>query len=154
MDQYAQKLTNYLIDNQLTAVHLPLERSCHSVQEAAEAVQASPEDLVKNICMIDHTDRLIVVIVKGEDRASTTRVAKALDMEKPRLATEEEILERTGYPAGGVPSLGFMATFLVDPRVTEKKYVYTGGGSPNALTKISVEELLQTNKGMVIRVRK
>jgi prolyl-tRNA editing enzyme YbaK/EbsC (Cys-tRNA(Pro) deacylase) len=70
------------------------------------------------------------------------------------LANAEEILKGTGYPAGGVPSFGYDAIFLVDPRITELTYVYTGGGSPNSLIKISVLELLKANKGTVVRIRK
>ena len=69
--------------------------------EAAEAAGVSPEDLVKNICPIDNKDNLIVAIVKGEDRVSTSRVGKALQIDKPRIAGENEILEN-GY-RGGVP---------------------------------------------------
>lgn len=104
--------------------------------------------------MIDQNRNLIVAIVKGEDRASTSRVSKALNIEKPRLADEKEVLEGTGYPAGGVPSFGFDATFLIDHRVTELDYVFTGGGSPQSLVKVKVEDLLKLNKGTNVRVRK
>ena len=36
--------------------------------------------------MIDSSGKLIVAIVKGEHRASTSRVAKALNIEVPRIA--------------------------------------------------------------------
>lgn len=104
--------------------------------------------------MMDQNGNLIVAIVKGEDRASTSRVSKALNIARPRLATENEVLEGTGYPAGGVPSFGYRAEFLIDPRVTELTYVFTGGGSPNSLVKITVEDLLKVNKGIVVRIRK
>ncbi|MCP4408530.1 MAG: hypothetical protein GY807_12355, partial [Gammaproteobacteria bacterium] len=67
--------------------------------------------------MIDDQGNLIVAIVKGEDRASTSRVAKALGITRPRVAEPEEILQKTGYPCGGTPSFGYPAIFLIDPRV-------------------------------------
>ena len=54
------------------------------VAEAAETVGTEPENFVKNICMMDGQDSVIVAIVKGEDRASTSRVAKALGVEQVR----------------------------------------------------------------------
>ncbi|MEW9502460.1 YbaK/EbsC family protein [Jeotgalibacillus marinus] len=72
----------------------------------------------------------------------------------PCLANEEQVLNGTGYPAGGVPSFGFDAVFLIDPKVIELEYVYTGGGSPNSLVKVNVKELLEINNGIVVRVRK
>jgi Cys-tRNA(Pro)/Cys-tRNA(Cys) deacylase len=154
MKQYEEKLKNYIIDNNIQAEQMIFTQSCHTVREAADAVGASPEDLVKNICMIDDRGTMIVAIVKGEDRASTSRVGKALMIDKPKIAGEDEVLEKTGFPAGGVPSFGFEATFLLDPKVLEKEIVYTGGGSAHSLVRIASRELLRANKGTVVRIRR
>lgn len=151
---YSKKIKDFIRTYGLQARHLEFNKSCHTVEEAAEAVNVSAKEFVKNICMITDNGQLIVAIVKGEDRASTSRVSKALNIERPRLANEDEILNGTGFPAGGVPSFGFEAIFLVDPKVTELDYVYSGGGSQNSLVKIKVGELLQANKGTVARIRK
>ncbi|MCU4734255.1 YbaK/EbsC family protein [Bacillus cereus] len=154
MSPYDLKIKEYLNETKINAEHLILNESRHSVEEAAKAVNAYKEEFVKNICMMDQNGNLIVAIVKGKDRASTSRVSKALNIARPRLATENEVLEGTGYPAGGVPSFGYRAEFLIDPRVTELTYVFTRGGSPNSLVKITVEDLLKVNKGIVVRIRK
>lgn len=151
---YEAKLKDYLRSHQVDGEHLSFDQSCHSVADAAKAVGASPSDFVKNICMIDADGHLVVAIVKGEDSASTKRVAKCLNIERPRAAAPEEILERTGYPCGGTPSFGFQATFLVDPRVLECDVVYTGGGSEQSLVKISSQELVRANQGEVARIRR
>ncbi|WP_032121155.1 YbaK/EbsC family protein [Clostridium amazonitimonense] len=154
MKEFEEKLKQYLLENSINAEQYIFESTCHSIEEAASAANASPKDFVKNICMIDNQGNLIVAIVKGEDRASTSRVAKALNIESPRVATPEEILFNTGYICGGVPSFGYEAIFLIDPKVMEVEFVYTGGGSPYSLTKISTKILQQVNKGQVVRVRK
>lgn len=154
MDKFENVLIDFITNNNIKAEHLRFEQSCHSVQEAAKAVGTAPENFVKNICMIDNNGNLIVAIVKGEDRASTSRVAKALNIERPRAATAQEILERTGYPCGGVPSFGYKALFFIDTRVMEKDVVYTGGGSPNSLVKISTSGLQNANNARIVRVRK
>ncbi|WP_461614489.1 aminoacyl-tRNA deacylase [Clostridium sp. Marseille-QA1073] len=154
MKEFENKLKEYLLKNNIDGEQYIFEETCHSVEEAATAANASTEDFVKNICMIDSNGKLIVAIVKGEHRASTSRVAKALNIEIPRTATPEEILEITGYPCGGVPSFGYDAIFLIDPKVIEREFVYTGGGSPYSLTKISTKLLQQVNNGQIVRVRK
>lgn len=151
---YHEKIKEYLHKHNLIAQHLELNESCHTVKEAAKAVNGTENEFVKNICMIDAEGQLIIAIVKGEDRASTSRVSKALNIDRPRLANEEEVLKGTGYPAGGVPSFGFEAIFIIDSKVTELEYVYTGGGSPYSLVKMSVNELLKANNGTVARIRK
>ena len=154
MNEYEEKLKRYIKENNITCEHLSFTQSCHSVEEAAQTANANTDDFVKNVCMIDSNNNLIVTIVKGEDRASTSRVEKALNIERPRTATPEEILQKTGYPCGGTPSFGYNATFLIDPKVMEKKVVYSGGGSENSLVKIYSTELVRANNGKIVRVRK
>jgi len=154
MNQYEEKLKKFLQENNIQGEHLSFNQSCHSVEDASKAVNANIDDFVKNICMIDSNGNLIVAIVKGENRASTSRVGKALNIERPRITTPDEILQKTGYPCGGTPSFGYDAKFLIDQRVMEKDIVYTGGGSENSLVRISTKELQKANNGLIIRVRK
>ncbi len=154
MNEYEKKLKMHIDENNVDCEHLVFQKSCHSVEEAAETAGASPEDFVKNICMSDSEGNIIVAIVKGKDRVGSKRVAKALGIERPKTALPENILQKTGYPVGGVPSFGYQAVFVVDERVMEKEFVYTGGGSPNSLVKINTAELLSANGGIVARVRK
>ncbi len=154
MSQYEEKLKKFLRDSNIKCEFLVFEQSCHSVEEAARAANASRDDFVKNICMVDSQGNLIVAIVKGEDRASTSQILKALNIERPRIATPEEILAKSGYPCGGVPSFGYRARFLIDPRVMEKENVYTSGGSENSLIKISTKELQRANNGEIVKIRK
>lgn len=152
---YEARLRSLIAANGWQVEHYSFEESTHSVAEAARVVHASPEDLVKNICLITPDGRLVVAIVKGEDRVSPANVAVALGLDgQPRLASPAEILERTGFPAGGTPSFGFDALFLMDERVFEKKIVYTGGGSPNALVRATPQELRRANGGLIAALRK
>ena len=153
MNIFEQRLQAYLQEQHIQAEHLSFDQPCHSVAEAARAVHASPQELVKNICLLDREGRLITAIVKGEDRVSVSRIAKTLQREGLRLATAAEILETTGYPCGGTPSFGYPALFLIDPRVMERELVFTGGGSETSLVKIRTAELVRANQGIILRIR-
>ncbi|MCI0712228.1 MAG: YbaK/EbsC family protein [Chloroflexi bacterium] len=147
------ELLNLIQQFDPNASYHAFEKSTHSVGEAATAIGEPPERFVKNICMM--TERgLVVGIVKGENRASLKRVAQALDVELPRLAYADEIVELTGYEYGGTPSWGFEAIFLVDPRVMDEPYVVTGGGKATSLIKTTPDAILQANQGTVVRIRK
>ncbi len=150
--EYDEKLREYIKKNNVEAEVISFQQSTHSVAEAADAVGADPEDFVKSICMIG-SDGLIVAIVKGEHRASTKRVSKALGIERPRIAEPDEMLELTGYPVGGTPTFGYKATFLIDLKVLEKEKVYSGGGSTTALTYMAVEEMQRANGAKIARLR-
>src|SRR3989338_4027201 len=129
MSQYEEKLKRFMQENCIHGEHLFFSQSCHTVEEAARAANANPHDFVKSICMIDARNNLIVAIVKGEDRASTSKVEKTLNIQKIRISTPDEILQKTGYPCGGTPAFGYDAKFLIDERVMEKEIIYAGGGS-------------------------
>jgi prolyl-tRNA editing enzyme YbaK/EbsC (Cys-tRNA(Pro) deacylase) len=151
---YEEKLKTFMKENGIEGEHLTFSRSCHSVAEAAEAAGVTHKDFVKSICMVDDTGRLIVGIVKGEDRASTSRTAKALNASTIRVATPDEVFDKTGYPCGGTPSFGFPARFLIDPKVMEMEFIYMGGGSETSLVKIRPSEIVQANRAEVVRIRK
>jgi prolyl-tRNA editing enzyme YbaK/EbsC (Cys-tRNA(Pro) deacylase) len=154
MDHYEKKLQKFIKDNNIQCEYLRFNQSCYSVLEAARAANVNPDDCVKNICLIDAEDNLIVAIVKGNDRVSTSRVGKALHIDRPHTATHDEILQKTGYPCGGTPSFGYQAEFLIDLAVMEKDNIITGGGSEYSLIKIPPRELQKNNNGKVLKIRK
>lgn len=154
MREFEEKLKNYIEVNNIDAEQLVFTEDCHSVEAAAKAVNVTPEDFVKNICLFSEDGTLVVAIVKGEDKVSTKKAAKALQFSFLRVAAPDEILEKIGYPCGGVPSFGYNAEFLVDERVLEMNVVYTGGGSPNSLVRVTPKALLEANKGRIVKIRK
>ncbi len=154
MQEYEEKLKKYIQEKNIDCKHLTFEKSTHTVKEASEAVNGSEDQLIKNICFIDSNNNLIVTIVLANFRVSTKRVMKALNINSLRVATTEEILEKTGYPCGGTPSFGFNAIFLIDPLVIDKEFIYSGGGSTRSLLKISPKEILRINNAKVERIRK
>ena len=148
------KIKQFLDKRTVNFQHVIYDKSCHSIEEAVLASGESKENFVKNVCMIDNNENLIVAIVLGQHRASTSRVSKALGIDRPRLASLEEVFLKIGYPAGGVPSFGYNAIFLIDDKVMEKDYIITGGGSEYALIKIKTKDLIAVNNGKVARIRK
>lgn len=154
---YEAKCRTFLGSQGVPFEHLVFEQSCHSVADAARAANAREDQFVKNVCMIGPDGGLIVAIVRGDERASTKSVGKALGHAgPPRTATPDEILTITGYPCGGTPSFGYEATFILDPKVLEQEVIYTGGGSEKSLTKISPKDIQQIlgDKARVASVRK
>ncbi|MEK6888380.1 MAG: YbaK/EbsC family protein [Candidatus Aenigmatarchaeota archaeon] len=152
MNPYEEKLKKWMHEHNVPAEHIHFERSVHTVEEACREAGAQPDDFVKSICMVG--SETVVAMVLGSDRASTERVAKALNIERPHVASPEEALEKTGYLVGGTPPFGYKAKFLIDPKIMLKDIVYAGGGSPTALIRIDPKEIQKFNNGIVVRVRK
>ncbi|MBI5226413.1 YbaK/EbsC family protein [Candidatus Micrarchaeota archaeon] len=155
---YETKLKATIAQLGLSAEHRHFTQSCHSVADAAAAVGAPSEDFVKNVGLFNPADasgNVIICIVKGEDKVDKDAAAKIVGATKLKTATPELMLEKTGYPVGGTPSFGYdgLVTVLVDERIMEKPYVWTGGGSPQALVRIATAELIKANGGMVCQIR-
>ncbi len=174
MNNYEENLKEFLHENKVKGELLFFEKSVHTVEDACREVNrltpccmtplasadlasnecAQPDDFVKTICMIADDGKVIGAIVLGSCRASTERVAKALNIERPQVATPEQATEKTGYLVGGTPPFGYEATFLIDPKVMKKEIVYAGGGTPNALLKIGPKEIQRINHAVIARIRK
>lgn len=154
LNTYEENLIKYIENNNIQATHLIFNESCHSAEEAAKAANVEVENIVKSICFVDKNNDLIVAILSGNDKLSVPNVKNALNIPRPRTATEEEILEKTGYVCGGVPSLGYEAKFLIDEKVMEKDEILMGGGSPRSLVKISPKELIRMNNGIIAKITK
>jgi prolyl-tRNA editing enzyme YbaK/EbsC (Cys-tRNA(Pro) deacylase) len=153
-DTYHDRLLAYIAGHHIECEHLVFERSTHSVAEGAEAAGVAPQDFIKSICMLAKDGRVVVSIVKGEDRADRQAVQQLLGLSKLGVASPDEMLEKTGYPAGGTPPFGFEAIFVMDERVLEKEIVYGGGGSDRALIRITPREMQRANGAHIARIRK
>lgn len=154
MDTFAQRILDYIEINKINAEHLQFSVSCHSVEEAAEAAGVTSDDFVKNICLLGPDRELAVAIVRGVDRVNTKKVAQLLGVKKTRMATAEEILERTGFPCGGTPSFGFKAKFLVDEQVLSMSVIYTGGGSQTSLVRSTPQDIIAANNATIADIIK
>ena len=155
-NEYEKKLVEFITNNSIKAEHLVFETSCHSVEEAARTASAKPEDFVKNICLVNESNEggttkneLIVAIIPGIKRVDLKKIGLLVQSKRVRFADSEEILQRTGYPAGGTPSFGYAARFFIDRQVMDKTLVYSGGGSQKALTKVSPKEIVSINNATV-----
>lgn len=152
---YEAKLKAAIASLGLQAEHRHFDQSCHSVADAAAAVGAPTEDFVKNVGLSDPLGNVVICIVKGEDKVDKEEAARIVGVPKLKTAAAELMLEKTGYPVGGTPSFGYAGavTVLVDERVMLQPFVWTGGGSPQALVKVAPAEIVNANGGKVCRVR-
>lgn len=95
----------------------------------------------------------IIGLVPAKFRVSTSRVGKVLEIERPNVANKETTLKLTGYPIGGIPFIGFPALRIVDPKIMEIEYIYTGGGSDRSLLKLWTSEIKKFDP-VISRIRK
>ena len=144
-----QKLKQFIEKNNISAEQLFFTEETRTVQQAAKAANASPKDFIKSV-VFTNKENTIVVIISGSDRVDKSKVKSFLNLErKLEIATPDIVLERTGFPAGGVPPFGFNALFLMDKNVLKKDLVLGGGGSINSLIRITPKEIKKANNARI-----
>jgi len=120
---------------------------------AAQAVGCSLAQIAKNIVLAG--SRLYLVVLSGDKKVDLEKVSSAVG-ERVSLASPQLVLERLGYPVGGVPPFAHSEPIkiVVDRSVMRFDEVFTSGGSEDTLMRISVSELLKHTGGQVEDVSK
>jgi prolyl-tRNA editing enzyme YbaK/EbsC (Cys-tRNA(Pro) deacylase) len=147
-------LQKHIEERGIEAEILPMKGRVHSVEAASKELGVPPEQFIKTVVFVSE-GKAILAIIKGTDRASSKRIGKALDIQKPQLASPDEALNLTGYAVGGTPPVSITGVqVLVDPNVIEMTEVVGGGGSDLHLLRIKAEDIVKDNEATVVRVRK
>lgn len=152
MDPHVAKLEAFLQENGIDHEIKEFPMSVHTVEAAAGAVHAKLDQMIKTVILIDKNNTLFAAIVRGDDRVSLSRLGFNLKLDGLRMAKADEVLARTGYPVGGVPPLGFAARFVVDVKVKEMPFCWSGGGNDKALLKTAPTDIIKTTDATVVRI--
>jgi len=153
MDQFEEKLANFCRKENLFFEPLYFSESTHTVAEAAKAAKCAESDLVKNICLLDKSGSLVVAIIRGDSRLDRKKLEQAAGS-KLSFCTADDVLEKTGYPAGGVPSIDLSGKgrVFVDELVAQKEFVLCGGGSARSLARVRARDVINANRASVLDV--
>jgi prolyl-tRNA editing enzyme YbaK/EbsC (Cys-tRNA(Pro) deacylase) len=124
-----------------------------TVEAAAAAVGTGPDDIVKSILfLVDGRPVLAIACGLGHVEGRAIATAFGVGRKKVRLASPEVVLKETGYEVGAMPPFGHRVRIqtLIDRRVLERPVVYAGGGSENALLRISPQTILEVTQAVVL----
>lgn len=121
-----------------------------TVPLAAAAVGCTDDQIIKTVVFVTPDGQAIIGIANGTGRIDRAKLAAAAGVPKVRLADPDFVLERTGYPAGGVSPIGIRdpaARVFIDPSVTLQSHVYGGAGTEDDLLKLTPDELIRYGNG-------
>jgi len=142
-------LENYIREKNIDAKIIEVGKAS-TVKEAAEEIGCSKRQIIKSIVLVAE-DEAVIAIVDGTSSVDLKRVEKLIG-KKVRIAEREEVLDLTGFPAGGVPPVGHSCKVILDERVLKNEKVYGGGGDDKHLLLISPSEIVE--RAVVARIRK
>ncbi len=147
------ELAVYMQANCIQGEILHLSVPTPTVEAAALAVGAMPEQIVKSILfMVD--DRPVLAVACGKSAIHRRAIADLFGVGKKRvkLAAPDRVPEISGYEVGAMPPFGHRQplTTLVDPRVLESPEAYAGGGAENALVRLNPQEILRVTGAKIL----
>src|SRR3954447_9511506 len=119
-----------LADGSLDGELLVLGVPTPTVSDAAAALGVAEAQILKSLLFVGADGRAVLAIVTGTSRVDREKLAALVGADKLKLAAPEVVLERTGYPAGGVAPV-YHATELdvwVDAGVLTHEVAFAGGG--------------------------
>lgn len=147
------ELAEYMQAHGIQGEILHLSVPTPTVEAAAQAVSASPEQIIKSILfMVD--DQPVLAVACGKSTIDRRAIAdlNRVGKKKVKLATPGMVLDISGYEVGAMPPFGHRQplTTVIDPRVFDSSESYAGGGAENALVRINPQEILRATNAKVL----
>lgn len=117
---------------------------------AADAVGCTLGQIVKSLVLVCD-GASVVVLVPGDRKADTGKVARLVEARKARVANAEEVVAATGFEPGAVAPfpLERVSVVLVERTLLRHRTVWAGGGSDRHMVAVPPVELVRLTRGRV-----
>ena len=117
---------------------------------AADAIGCTLGQVVKSL-VLECDGRPVVVLVPGDRRADTGKVARLVEAGRVVVARPEEVVSATGFPPGAVSPfpLERVSVVLVERSLLRHPTVWAGAGSDRHMVALSPGELVRLTRGRV-----
>lgn len=106
------------------------EKPLLSFEQAAAERSQRPEQIVRSILFQIRPEEFVMVLVAGREQVDWRKLRQFVGRSRVRMATEEEVLEVTGYRIGTVSPFGLrnQVRVLIDESVLREEEVSLGSG--------------------------
>jgi Cys-tRNA(Pro)/Cys-tRNA(Cys) deacylase len=124
------------------------EKPLLSFEQAAAERNQRPEQIVRSILFQVRPEEFVMVLVAGREQVDWKKLRQLVGRSRIRMATEEEVLEVTGYRVGTVSPFGLkrQVRTLIDESVLKEEDVSTGSGVRNMAIILKSSDLRQVLK--------
>lgn len=128
--------------------------STRSSAEAAAAIGCTLAQIAKSLVFKSASGRPVLVVASGVNRVDERKV-KAEIGQKIGRADADYVRERTGYAIGGVAPFGHSEApiVLIDRDLLALDPIWAAAGTPNAVFRLSPDELVRVSGGTVTDVK-
>jgi prolyl-tRNA editing enzyme YbaK/EbsC (Cys-tRNA(Pro) deacylase) len=151
----AQKVQAALAARGFTLQVVELPQSTRTSAEAAAAAGCTVGQIAKSIVFrAAKSHRPVLVLTSGANRVSEGAVAALLG-EPLAKADADFVRARTGFVIGGVPPVGHAESLItfIDEDLLQFAEIWAAAGTPNAVFRLTPEELVRLTEGKVAKVK-
>ncbi|GAB4444869.1 MAG: YbaK/EbsC family protein [Anaerolineales bacterium] len=119
------------------------EKPVTSFEEAASARNQQPEQIVRSILFQVRPGEFVMVLMAGRAQVDWKKLRRHVGRSRVRMATEEEVLEVTGYRIGTVSPFGVRhrVRVLMDASVLREEEISIGSGVRNVAIIMKSEDV-------------
>jgi Cys-tRNA(Pro)/Cys-tRNA(Cys) deacylase len=109
------------------------ETPVDSFEQAASDRNQRPEQVVRSILFQVRPEEFVMVLMAGREQVDWRSLRKLVGRSRMRMATEDEVLEVTGYRVGTVSPFGVkrQVRVLIDSSVLKEEEISIGSGIRN-----------------------
>ena len=147
-----EDLQQFINKNDIEATILAMSEKTPTVIDAARALNAKTDQIIKSLVFIIAGNPLLV-INNGLARVDRRKLAECLEINprKVKFASPDQALVYTGYVVGSMPPFGHKETLptLVDSNIPGMEMIYAGGGGIDAMMRLTPKELLRVTRAKV-----
>lgn len=148
-------LQRFIDANGIEATILPMAEHTPTVIDAARALGAETDQIIKSLVFMANGGPLLV-INNGLARVDRRKLGECLGMnhKKVRFASPDQALAFSGYMVGSMPPFGHKQTLLtlVDSNISGMDIIFAGGGGIDAMMRLTSHELLRVTRAKVVDV--
>jgi Cys-tRNA(Pro) deacylase len=114
-----------------------------SFEQAASDRNQRPEQIVRSILFQIRPDEFVMVLMAGPAQVDWKKLRQLVKRSRIRMATEDEVLEVTGYRIGTVSPFGMknQTRVLMDASVLKEEEISIGSGIRNTAIIMMSEDV-------------
>lgn len=122
-----------------------------TVERAAAALGVTTDRIIKTLVFVTPSIELVVGIGAGTSRIDRRRLAAEAGTGSLSFAPPELVLDRTGYPAGGVAPIGLPTgvPVIVDRAVMRHETVFGGAGDDLHMLRIRTQDIVVLSEARI-----
>ena len=155
MSASAQKVQEALKVHGVACQVIEMQQTTRTAQDAADAVGCQVGQIAKSLVFIGKkSNQPVLVIASGPNRVNEKTIRQHIG-ERLSMAKADFVREHTGFAIGGVPPLGHLNPLktFIDEDLLQFEAIWAAAGTPNAVFKLTPDELKKITEGQVISVK-